>query len=67
MKSKAEVMRGLARVRRRKIVIQRKETVKDAGGDITTSWVDWKTVWAEKQSLGAGLLCSPGCRPGADH
>lgn len=51
MKSKAEVMRDLGRVRRRKIIIQRKETTKDAGGDITTSWVDWKTVWAERSSL----------------
>ena len=51
MKSKAEVMKDLGRVRRRKIVIQRKETVKDAGGDITTSWVDWQTVWAERSSL----------------
>ena len=40
MKSKAEVMRDLGRVRRRKIVIQRKETTKDAGGDLTTSRVD---------------------------
>ena len=51
MKSKAEVMKDLAKVRRRKITIQRKEMVKDEGGDISEKWVDWQTVWAERSSL----------------
>jgi SPP1 family predicted phage head-tail adaptor len=51
MKPKAEVLKDLGRVRRRKIVIQRKETVKDQWGDITETWVDWRTVWAERGSL----------------
>lgn len=51
MKSKAEVMKDLGRVRRRRLTIQRKETTKDRAGNLTESWVDWKTVWAERSSL----------------
>lgn len=51
MKPKAEVMRDLARVRRRKITIQKRETVKDQYGDETVRWVDWRTVWVERCSL----------------
>lgn len=51
MKSKAEVMKDLGKVLRRKIVIQRKETAPDQYGDITTKWNDWQTVRAERISL----------------
>jgi len=51
MKTKAEVMRDLGRVRRRKIVIQRKVTEKNKWGDLVTEWRDWQTVWAERGSL----------------
>lgn len=51
MKSKAEVMKDLAKVRRRKIVIQKKTEGFDEWENPVEAWVDWKTVWAERESL----------------
>ncbi len=51
MKPKAEVMKDLARVCRRKVVIQRKETATDEYGDTATTWADWRAMWAERSSL----------------
>jgi SPP1 family predicted phage head-tail adaptor len=51
MRTKAEVMKDLGRVRRRKITIQKKVTEKNEYGDVTTTWQDWKAVWAERESL----------------
>lgn len=51
MRPKAEVMKDLARTRRRKIVIQQRETSKNEYGDVAVRWVDWHTVWAERNNL----------------
>lgn len=51
IKSKAEVMKDLAKVRRRKIMIQKKEVETDQYGDTTTAWVDWCSLWAEIRAL----------------
>ena len=51
MKSKAEVMKDLAKVRRRKITIQKKtEDFDDIGNQIEV-WEDWKTLKAKKEGL----------------
>lgn len=51
MKSKAEVMKDLGKVPRRKIVIQQKtEDFDDIGNQIEV-WKDWKTLKAEKTGL----------------
>lgn len=51
MKSKPEVMKDLAKVRRRKIIIQTKtEDFDDIGNQIEV-WKDWKTLKAEKEGL----------------
>ena len=52
MRSKAEVMRDLAKVRRRKITIQKLlPTKNNAIGTAITEWVDWKSLWAERGNL----------------
>lgn len=51
MKSKAEVMRDLGRVRRRKIAIQKQTDIEDEWGNVTKDWADWQTIWVERSSL----------------
>ncbi len=51
MKDKAEVMKDLGRVRRRKITIQHKVMIKDKYGDVTESWEVWRSVYAERSNL----------------
>ena len=51
MKSKAEVMKDLGRVRRRKIVIQKQTDIEDEWGNVAKDWADWRTIWAEKSGL----------------
>lgn len=51
MKAKSEVMKDLARVRRRKIVIQKKTVVEDEWFNQVETWVDWQEVWAERSNL----------------
>ena len=51
MKSKAEVMKDLAKVRRRKIIIQKKTLDFDSIGNQIEVWKDWKTLKAEKNGL----------------
>lgn len=46
-----EIQRDLGRVLRRKVTIQKKVTERDQYGNIKTRWEDWKTVWAERESL----------------
>lgn len=51
MKSKSEVMKDLAKVRRRKITIQKKTSDFDSIGNQIAVWKDWKTLKAEKIGL----------------
>ena len=51
MKTKSEVMKDLAKVRRRKIVIQKKIHSYDEIGNPVEIWENWKTVRAERTSL----------------
>lgn len=51
MRTKAEVMQGLARVPRRTIVIQHKVITKDQYGDVTEVWEVWRTLRAERSNL----------------
>lgn len=51
MKSKAEVMKDLAKVRRRKIIIQKKTEDFDGIGNQIEVWKDWKTLKVEKAGL----------------
>jgi len=51
MRTKAEVMQGLARVPRRTIVIQHKVITKDQYGDVTEVWEAWRTLRAERSNL----------------
>lgn len=48
---KNDKMRDLAKVRRRKIIIQKHTIAEDEWGNETKSWEVWKTVWAERGSL----------------
>ncbi len=51
IKSKAEVMKDLAKVRRRKIIIQKKTFDFDDIGNQIEVWKDWKALKAEKTGL----------------
>lgn len=51
MKTKQQKMKDLQKVRRRKLIIQKKTTDTDEWGNETEQWVDWKTVWAERNEL----------------
>lgn len=51
MKAKSEVMKDLAKVRRRKIVIQKKTDGFDEIGNPVEKWDDWKTLRVERTSL----------------
>lgn len=51
MKSKAEVMKDLGKVLRRKITIQKLQVSEDEIGNQILEWADWKTVWAERNNL----------------
>jgi SPP1 family predicted phage head-tail adaptor len=51
MKAKAEAMKDLAKVRRRKIIIQKRTITEDDIGNQIEVWQDWKTLKAEKTSL----------------
>lgn len=51
LKSKAEAMRDVGKVLRRKIIIQKLEVVEDEIGNQIQDWVDWQTVWAERNNL----------------
>lgn len=51
LKSKAEVMKDLGKVLRRKIVIQKQEVTEDEIGNQKSEWTDWQTVWAERNNL----------------
>ena len=52
LKKKAEVMKDVGRVLRRKIIIQKYTEQFDEWGDpISRDWVDWKAMWAERTSL----------------
>lgn len=51
LKSKAEAMRDVGKVLRRKIIIQKLEVVEDEIGNQTQDWADWQTVWAERNNL----------------
>ena len=51
LKSKAEVMKDVSKVLRRKIIIQKINIVEDEIGNQKQEWVDWKTVWAERNNL----------------
>jgi SPP1 family predicted phage head-tail adaptor len=49
--SKYYKMRELARVRRRKIIIQKRIVGTDEWGNDVDAWMDWRTLWAEMESL----------------
>lgn len=51
MKPKTDVMRDLSKVRRRKIVVQKRTVTEDAIGNQIETWDDWKTLKAEKTGL----------------
>lgn len=51
MKSKAEVMKDLSKVRRRLIVIEKRALVFDADRNQVELWAPWKTLRAEKTQL----------------
>ncbi|MGI6629355.1 MAG: phage head closure protein [Bacillota bacterium] len=51
LKTKAEAMKDVGRVLRRKIVIQKQEITEDELGNQTQDWADWKTVRAERNNL----------------
>lgn len=51
MKTKAEAMKDLARVRRRTIVIQKKIDGYDGIGNPVEIWSNWRTLKAEKTEL----------------
>lgn len=51
IKSKTEVMKDLARVRRRKIVIQKKVDGFDSLNNPVKIWANWKTLRVERSSL----------------
>lgn len=51
MKTKVEVMKDLARVRRRKIIIQKKVDGFDEIGNPVEIWANWKTLRVEQSSL----------------
>src|SRR5690554_2745771 len=53
MKTKAEVMKDLGKVRRRKIIIQKHITPvnSDSVGNQSKQWQDWKGIWVEKNGL----------------
>lgn len=51
MKSKAEVMKDLGKVRRRKIIIQKKIDDFDDIGNPVEIWANWKTIRVERSSL----------------
>lgn len=51
MKSKAETMKDLAKVRRRRITLQHKTREQNELGDPVERWEDWRAVWAERGSL----------------
>ena len=51
MKTKAEAMKDLAKVRRRKIVIQKKVDGFDEIGNPVEVWANWKTIRVERSSL----------------
>lgn len=51
MRAKAEVMKDLAKVRRRTITIQSKIDTEDEIGNPIEVWSNWKTVKAEQTSL----------------
>ncbi len=51
MKTKAEAMKDLSRVRRRTIVIQKKIDGYDGIGNPVEIWSNWRTLKAEKTEL----------------
>ena len=51
MRTKVEVMKDLARVRRRKIIIQKKVDGFDEIGNPVEIWANWKTLRVEQSSL----------------
>ena len=52
MKPKEEIMKDLAKVRRRVILIEKKGSdTSDAVGNQTENWLPWKTLRAEKTQL----------------
>ena len=51
MKTKAEVMRDLAKVRRRKITVQKKIDGYDEYDNPIEIWSNWKALWVERSSL----------------
>lgn len=51
LKPKKEVMKDVGKVLRRKIIIQKQEVVEDEIGNQKKDWVDWKTIWTERNNL----------------
>jgi SPP1 family predicted phage head-tail adaptor len=51
LKTKAEIMKDVGKVLRRKIAIQKMEITEDEIGNQKKEWVDWKTIWAERNNL----------------
>lgn len=51
LKTKAEVMKDVGKVLRRKITIQKLGIITDEIGNQKKEWVDWKAVWAERNNL----------------
>lgn len=51
IKSKKEAMKDVGKVLRRKIIIQKLCVKEDEVGNQQTTWVDWQTVWAERNNL----------------
>jgi len=51
IKSKSEKMKDLAKVRKHKIIIQKKVTSENIRGDHIQDWTDWKTLRAERSTL----------------
>lgn len=51
MKAKANVMKDLAKVRRRRIIIQKRTITEDDIGNQIEAWNDWKTLKAKKEGL----------------
>jgi len=51
LKSKAEVMKDVGRVLRRKIILQKFDVVKDEIGNQTREWKNWREIWVERTNL----------------
>lgn len=51
LKTKDQVMKDLLKVRRRKIIIQKRVIDRDEYKNEIETWIDWREVWAERNQL----------------